>query len=148
MTIFYIQPDCQYKPKVVKRGISRTGNYRNHYKKYHPTLPTTTKEEIKIKGHLLKKPFFQTPASEQSHNERYRVLLLDFITINNLSFSLVDKPETKALFSFLLPHTKQIAHTTLVKDLKAKYVLIEEVIHQKLQEHINSEGRISLTTDA
>ena len=68
--------------------------------------------------------------------------------MNNLSFSLVDKPETKALFSFLSPHTKQIARTTLVKDLKVKYVLIEEVIHQKLQEHINSGGRISLTTDA
>jgi hypothetical protein len=54
------------------------------------------------------------------------------VTINNLSFSLVDEPKTKALFSFLLPGTKQIARTTLIKDLKAKYMAAEEVIHQKL----------------
>jgi hypothetical protein len=46
------------------------------------------------------------PAAEQSHNERYRVLLLEFVTMNNLSFKLVDQPETKALFGFLSPNIK------------------------------------------
>jgi hypothetical protein len=85
---------------------------------------------------------------EQSYNERYRVLLLEFITMNNLSFKLVDQPETKALFIFLSPNIKQISRTTLMNDLKAQYQVVEEGTRQTLQEYINTGGRISLTTDA
>ena len=86
--------------------------------------------------------------ADQSYNQRYRVLLLEFIIKNNLSFSIVDQPETKALFSFISPNIKQIGSTTLMKDLKARYIEAEEVQHQKLQQHIELGGRIALTTDA
>lgn len=85
---------------------------------------------------------------EQSHNQRYRILFLEFIIKINLSFSIVDQPETKALLTFLSPNTKQISSLTLMRDLKARYIEAEEVQHQKLQEHIELGGRIALTTDA
>jgi hypothetical protein len=46
--------------------------------------------------------------------------------MNNLSFKLVDQPETKALFTFLSPNTKQISRITLMNDLKAQYQVAEE----------------------
>jgi hypothetical protein len=67
--------------------------------------------------------------------------------MNNLSFALVDQPKTRALFTFLSLNTKQISCTTLINDLKAQYQAIEEGTRQKLQEHIDTGGRISLTTD-
>jgi hypothetical protein len=52
--------------------------------------------------------------------------------MNNLSFALVDQPETRALFTFLSPNTKQISRTTLMNDLKAQYQATEEGTRQKL----------------
>ena len=148
MTIYCTQPGCQRAGKVVNRGVQGTGNYRSHYRKFHPKIPTTMEEELASQADQPVRPFFTNPAMEQSHNERYRVLLLEFITMNNLSFKLVDQPETKALFTFLSPNTKQISRTTLMNDLKAQYQVAEEGTRQTLQEHINTGGRISLTTDA
>jgi len=87
-------------------------------------------------------------AAEQSHNERYRALLLEFIIKNNLSFDIVQQVETKALFHFLSPNTKQISRGTLMNDLKARYIEAEKGQHIKLQAHVDSGGRIALTTDA
>jgi hypothetical protein len=71
-------------------------------------------------------------AAEQSHNERYRALLLEFVIKNNLSFDIVQQSETKALFYFLSPNTKQISRGTLMNDLKARYIKAEKGRYIKL----------------
>jgi len=111
MTIYCTQPSCNFVPKVVPRTLAGT-NYKVYYKNKHPDIPHS-KEQAKAitnrkAGLQEKKPFFKSATSEQSHNERYRVLLLEFITKNNLSFALVEQLETKALFRFLSPDTKRI----------------------------------------
>jgi hypothetical protein len=151
MTIYCTQPGCGMEPKVINRSLSGTNNYKTHYKQHHKSIPCT-KEEADTKAletqEKKNNTFWTAPMADQSYNQRYRVLLLEFIIKNNLSFSIVDQPETKALFSFISPNIKQIGSTTLMKDLKARYIEAEEVQHQKLQQHIELGGRIALTTDA
>jgi hypothetical protein len=59
---------------------------------------------------------------------------------NNLSFALVDQPETKPLFPFLSPTTKQISRRTLTKEPKARYQIGEVGLKITLQDHINTGG--------
>lgn len=147
------QPGCiAFTPKVIPRILSGTNNYKTHYKKCHPLIPLSTQDVIdqqKQKGgaNAVAQDFFSKPISDQSFTERYRILLLEFIIKNNLSFSIVDQPETKALFSFLSPNTKQISRRTLMEDLKQQYHGREQKIHKMLQQHIYEGGRIALTTD-
>jgi hypothetical protein len=123
MTIYCTQNGCSFVPLIVSRTLSGTNNYKIYYKNKHPNIPHTKEQAEAITnkkaGLKDKKPFFKNAASEQSHNKRYRSLLLEFITKNNLSFDLVKQPETKALFHFLSPNTKQISRGTLINDLKA-----------------------------
>jgi hypothetical protein len=88
--IYYTQPGCQLVGKVVNCGVQGIGNYRSHYRKFYLKIPTTIEEELASQANQLVRPFFINPAIEQSHNKRYYVLLLEFITINNLSFKLVN----------------------------------------------------------
>jgi hypothetical protein len=66
-------------------------------------------------------------------------------TKNDLSFALVDQPETKALFTFFSPTTKQISRRTLMKELKARSKL--EKPSWKSNWKTISILKISLTTD-
>jgi hypothetical protein len=152
MLIRCSQPGCTLAPKIINRSLSGTNNYKHHYQKEHPGIPVTLKEEKEAlaakRAHTAQaRGFFEKPQSEQTHDELYRSLLLEFIIKNNLSFSLVDQPETQRLFTFLSPTTKQVSRRTLIKDLEARYQVGEEQLHQKLQDHVESGGRISLTTD-
>jgi hypothetical protein len=93
-------------PRVVNRTVSGTNNYKPHYKKFHLGIPTTPEEAAKKRKETQEKEnkaFFKKPEDEQTHDQRYRTLLLEFITKNNLSFDIVSQPETKALISFLSP---------------------------------------------
>jgi hypothetical protein len=125
MQIRYTQPGCtSFKPKVINRSLSGTNNYKVHYQNYHPSIPLSAKEEKELKLAMrLKgtpaKAFFEKPVANQTHNEVFRTLLLEFIIKNDLSFSLVDQPETKALFDFLNLNIKQVSRRTLMGDLKA-----------------------------
>jgi hypothetical protein len=65
---------------------------------------------------------FLKPESDQSHEEKHQTLLLEWIIKNNLSFSLVDQPETQALFKFLSPSTKPISRRVLMTDLKSRLI--------------------------
>jgi hypothetical protein len=154
MQIRCTQPNCNtFTPKVINRSLSGTNNYKVHYQNHHPSIPLSAKEEkelklaIRAKG-TPAKSFFEKPIADQTHNETFRTLLLEFIIKNNLSFSLVDQPETKALFAFLNPNIKHVSRRILMGDLKAQYQVGEEKLHQRLQDHVDSGGRISLTTDA
>jgi hypothetical protein len=152
MLIRCSQPGCTLAPKIINRSRSGTNNYKHHYRKEHPGIPVTLKEEKEApaakRAHVAQaRGFFEKPQSEQTHDELYRSLLLEFIIKNNLSFSLVDQPETRKLFTFLSPTTKQVSRRRLIKDLEARYQVGEEQLHQKLQDHVESGGRISLTTD-
>ena len=108
--------------KDTKRQISSTGNFKTHYKKHHPEIATSEAEDIKQKKQAIQSghtpTLFDKPAAQRSRNEQYRVLLLEFVIKNNLSFSIVDQPETKALLSFLSPNVKQISRATLIGDLQ------------------------------
>jgi hypothetical protein len=135
---------------VINRTFSGTNNYKPHYRKYHPDIALSIEEVVarrKAQQDKMNKGFYMKPEEQQTHDERYRTLLLEFIIKNNLSFRIVDQLETKALFTFLSPKTKQCSTKTLIKDLKTRYEIAEEEIHKKLQAHINSGGRIALTTD-
>jgi len=76
--------------------------------------------------------FFDKPVFNQTHNKRFRNLLLEWVIKNNLSFTIIDQLETKALFSFLSLSTTQISRITLIRDLKRQYEGKEEEIYQKL----------------
>ena len=149
MTIRCTQPGCKHPPKVIKRALTGTNNYKVHYQKEHPGIPLSDKEVKDQSAARIQAPlrFFEKSTSDQDHDQKYRSLLLEFITKNNLSFALVDQPETKALFTFLSPTTKQISRRTLMKELKARYQTGEVQLKAKLQDHIDTGGRISLTTD-
>ena len=92
--------------------------------------------------------FFDKLVFNQTHNKRFRNLLLEQVIKNNLSFAIVDQLETKALFSFLSPTTTQISQLTLMRDLKKRYKAREEEIYQKLQDYITTSRRIALTTNS
>ena len=149
MTIRCTQSGCKHPPKVIKRALTGTNNYKVHYQKAHPGIPLSDKESKDQTAARIQRPpgFFEKSTSGQDHAQKYRSLLLEFITKNNLSFALVDQPETKALFTFLSPTTKQISRRTLMKELKARYQTGEAQLKVKLQDHIDTGGRISLTTD-
>ncbi|KAF4624263.1 hypothetical protein G7Y89_g13912 [Cudoniella acicularis] len=80
----------------------------------------------------------------QTHNQKYRTLLIDFIIKNNICFSLVGKLETKALFEFLSLNTKQIARRTLMRNLKEKYERREATQKIKLRSTLNQESELLL----
>jgi hypothetical protein len=141
--------ECTYS-KVIRRQLSGTNNYQIHYRKEHPGIPTTQEEALHAKEQRVvqqgqSKGFFDKPAKEQSHNQRFRHLLLQWIIKNNLSFSIVDQPETKELFSFLSPSTTLISTKTLMADMKKKYEVGENI---KRDELVEDGGRLVLTTDA
>jgi hypothetical protein len=149
--IYYNQPGCtDFEPRVINRTLSSTNNYKPHYRKYHPDIPLLIGEVAarrKAQQDKINKGFYIKPEEQQTHDEQYRTLLLEFIIKNNLSFCIVDQPKTKALFIFLSPKTKQCLTKTLIKDLKTRYKIAEEEIHKKLQAYINSGRRIALTTN-
>lgn len=74
--------------------------------------------------------------------------LLQFIIKNNVSFSLIGQPETKALFKFLNPRTKQISRRTLGRELESKFDVAKTAKAHELHKHMESGGRIALTTNA
>ncbi|KUJ10866.1 uncharacterized protein LY89DRAFT_251644 [Mollisia scopiformis] len=124
MTISCGYPGCHdFPPKLVDRGLQSTNNYRSHYKKYHPRVPVTAVEVLDVTQRTKKSDQLpsEKPVEQQSHDERYRVLLLAFILKNNLSFSLVDQPETRDLISFLSPTTKQVSRKVMMIDMKNLY---------------------------
>jgi hypothetical protein len=144
--------ECTYS-KVIRRQLSGTNNYQIHYRKEHPGIPTTQEEALHAKEQRVvqqgqSKGFFDKPAKEQSHNQRFRHLLLQWIIKNNLSFSIVDQPETKELFSFLSPSTTLISTKTLMADLKKKYEVGENIKRDELLDFVEDGGRLALTTDA
>src|SRR5437763_5973281 len=150
MVITCSQIGCiTYPPKVINRVLSGTNNYKLHYQKEHPGVPLSAAEAkaARARTQQAKKGFFDKPATEQTRDERYRTLLLEFVIKNNLSFSIVDQEETKIRFDFLSPTTKQISRRTLINDLKKRYELGEASLHLQLQDHVQAGGRISLTTD-
>jgi hypothetical protein len=150
MKIYCTVKGCtSYVPKVINRTLSGTNNYKTHYHNFHKGIPTCLEEEKlwKAANPTNTKPFFRTVESEQTTNERFRDLLLLFITKNNLSFSLVDQPETRALFTFLNPSIKQISRRTLRKDIQLRYEEGETIQKDKLLSHVDEGGRIALTTD-
>jgi hypothetical protein len=86
------QAGCtNYPRKLVNRSLVGTNNYKSHYQKFHPGI-ALNKKELKEQEETKKINVlhFQKPESEQTHQERYRNLLLEFTIKNNLSFSLVD----------------------------------------------------------
>jgi hypothetical protein len=153
MEIRCTQQDCTYT-KIINRSLSGTNNYQVHYRKQHPGIPTTKQEAIDAKEKRAQElgksrvGFFDKPSKEQTHNERYRTLLLQWIIKNNLSFSIVDQPETKELFGFLNPSIKLVSRKTLMDDLKKRYTAGENTQRDFLIDHIEDGGRIALTTDA
>jgi hypothetical protein len=149
MMIYCTQLGCDYSKKI-SRSLQGTNNHKTHYQNKHPGIPLSEKE-VEARAKLLNQKagseFFERPKTEQSQDELYRTLLLEFIIKNNLSFSLVDQPETRALFTFLSPNTKQISRKVLMADLRKRYERGENVQYKDLQDHVESGGRISLTTD-
>jgi hypothetical protein len=148
------QVGCKdYPYKETSRRLNSTNNYKAHYKKFHPEIALTERDqEAKKKAKEIRAlreghGFFSKPVNDRTQEQQYRVLLLEFIIKNNLSFQIVDKPETKALITFLNPKVKQITRATLGRDLKARYEEAETGTRNKLQKHIQSGGRIALTTD-
>ena len=92
MTMRYTQPSCDFE-KVINRSLAGTNNYKIHYKNKHPEIPYTKEQKEamadKMAGIAARKPFFLSTTAEQSHNERYRTLLLEFVIKNNLSFDII-----------------------------------------------------------
>lgn len=72
ITICYTQPSYSFQ-KVINRSLTRTNNYKPHYKKEHPEILYTKKQKEVIvdkKAELKKrKPFFISPIAEQSYNK-------------------------------------------------------------------------------
>jgi hypothetical protein len=142
-----------YPYKETSRRLNSTNNYKAYYKKFYPEITLCKRDqEAKKKAKEVRAlqegyGFFTKAVDERTLEQQYRVLLLEFIIKNNLSFSIVDKPETKALITFLNPRVKQISRFTLGKDLKARYEEAETSTRNKLQKHIQSGGRIALTTN-
>jgi hypothetical protein len=122
ITIKCTQDGCSFE-KVIDRTLHGTNNYKTHYRKHHTGIPISESEEKELLRQRATKAgtqptLLEMPVSHQTYNERYRVLLLKFIIKNNLSFRIVNQLETRKLFSFLSPVTKQISRRILIRDLK------------------------------
>ena len=86
----------EFKPRVINRVLSGTNNWKVHYRKCYPKIATLEADYI---AQVKKKdreqaggnaPIFTKPLEEQSHSERFRILLLEFTIKNNLFFAIVD----------------------------------------------------------
>jgi hypothetical protein len=68
MTIYCNQTGCtDFKPRVVNRTLSGTNNYKPHYKKYHPDIPTSVEEEQRmqrVQQDKANKQFYKKPEEE------------------------------------------------------------------------------------
>jgi hypothetical protein len=88
---------------VVNRTLSGTNNYKPHYKKYHPDIPTSVEEEQRmqrVQQDKANKQFYKKPEEEQSHNERFRTVVLSFLNLSPkiTSLSVLSiKPKPKLL---------------------------------------------------
>ena len=152
MKIYCTQPGCTYEPKIISRSLSGTNNHKSHYRKFHPNIPLSEAEVNAIKDPKTnaeqKKSFFDKPPTEESTNENYRRYLVEWVIKNNLSFSIVDQPETKRLFKLIAPNITQVSRRTLTRDLQSRFDAAFTQIKAKVREQIESGGRIALTTDA
>lgn len=92
-------PGCtSFKPKTVPQSLHASNNYNVHYYNCHKGNPCSKDEENQYdaanpiaKG---KAPFFQTPATEQSGDDRYLDLLLIVTKTTSPSpSSISQKPE-------------------------------------------------------
>jgi len=83
MLVRYGQPGCDFKLKETNRVLSGTNNWKPHYRKYHPLIATSERdliEQIKARQTRLdgsSRTIFEKPAEQQTHNERFRILLLE-----------------------------------------------------------------------
>jgi hypothetical protein len=72
MTIRCTQPGCPFE-KVINCSLTRTNNYKPHYKNEHPEILHTKKQKEtmadKKAGLKERKPFFISTTAEQSHNK-------------------------------------------------------------------------------
>ena len=72
MTVYYNQIGyTDFIPRVVNRTVSGTNNYKPHYKKFHPGIPTTPEEATKKRKETQEKEnkaFFKKLEDEQTYD--------------------------------------------------------------------------------
>jgi hypothetical protein len=163
-----LQPGCLYAPKPQPLSFKQTKNYWTHFASSHPDIYAVYKtNNSKVSNisrdsqassshasdiatlfapRITKKPT-NTPQVVTARNDTYRALLLDFVVSNNLALRIADSAPYKRLISFCDPTIITISTTTLERDLDKTFLSARNALRTELQEHINSGGRISITTD-
>ena len=164
MQLRCLQPGCLYAPKPQLLSFNQTSNYWSHYYHMHPQVAEAFKlgpksnsrgssqgsrshssSVAKLFTPRLSKPNATAPEDYQT---KYRALLLDFVVSNHLALQVVDSQSHQRLIQHCNPTILTISTSTLNRDLDQTFLVAQNALKAKLQEHIKVGGRISITTDA
>jgi hypothetical protein len=153
------QPGCdKFNRRSVKRDGDGSNNYKSHYSTHHKEFTLTRSDERveKVRQRAEASGFFtlstqasyaQATAFTDTDNIQFRRLLVNWITINNLSLRVIESDATIQLFSFLNPAIKQISRRTLYRDIAAEFEASFDGKKAEIQRAIQVSRRVSLTTD-
>ena len=157
MRVICTQPNCGYspRPQVLSKNIG--SNLWKHYNQRHPAVGTAIKQSDNLPTVLsssaasVASTFFEPRKPKQAIQNisasRHRDLVLSFIISNNLSLRLVESYSFRQMIQHLSPSTLSVSTRTLHRDLQRQFSHYRAMLHNELQQHISSGGRISLTTD-
>lgn len=141
------QPNCLFKQVNKTRVIGGSGNLIRHYEAHHKSIPITEEGAkalaIQSGPNTVAKDFFVSKGSKDS---KLRSLLLNFITKNNLCFRLIDQPDFADLIQYFGKVTLP-SRRVLARDLETVFNNSRLIIKERLQNHLQHQGRVSLTTD-
>jgi len=124
--------------------ISSTSNTLNHYETMHQDIFERFQRYNTVSQPRITQSFTLATNFDQ---QRFRQLLLHFITQNNLPLRLTESQSFRELASYLNSRVQHGSRRTLSRDIEAAYTLAKGALHQQLQDHISKRGYISLTTD-
>jgi hypothetical protein len=146
-----LQVGCGYTPPIQLLSNSSTSNLWTHLQRHHKQVYLAVKKtpsSPSISSPPSSSTSFFEPRMQPRPSTKYRELLLDFVTSNNLALRVVESSSYRSIVRFLNPTTISISKQTLTRDLFKTFAISRHELEIELQRHIQTRARLSLTTDA
>ena len=146
-----LQVNCGYSPPIQLLSSTTTSNLWTHLQRHHKQVYLAIKNtpsNPSISSAQSSSTSFFEPRTQSRPSVKYRELLLDFITSNNLPLKVVESASYRTMVQFLNPATISISKQTLRRDLFKNFAISRHELEIELQRHIQTGARLSLTTDA
>ncbi|KAH0604042.1 uncharacterized protein H6S33_007073 [Morchella sextelata] len=103
----------------------------------------------------IRTPWTQAEAAQRARkpgevfdNDQYRELLVSFLVETDSAFRLVEAKSFRRLVQCCNSNCPLISRRTVMEDLQKMHHNLQQSVRSKLEQHIKSGGRISITLDA